>query len=125
MMIEEVALLAVDGYVAFALLHGSLVASGDGVNNPLGDVFCGRIERQNVIEIGVVEFAVDLLFDVLKVAHHAVCIEFSSLAVYGNNPVVAVNVGALAFVGKVEVMRPCDFHSLLNVIHSYDDVMRI
>ena len=45
------------------------------------------------------EFTVNHLFHVGEVAHHAVGVKLSVFAIYGNYPVVSVQIGAFAGVG--------------------------
>lgn len=102
---------AVNGHVPLALLDGCLVAFRDLVYNPLGDVFGGGIEWQNIVQMSMVEFAMNKVLDVLKVDYHAVSVEFLCSTKDGNNPVVAMGVFALGFVGKVQPMTPGYFHA--------------
>ena len=70
----------------------------DEVDNPSRNVFGSRIERENVVEILMVESLGDAVFNVSEVAHHAVGIQLRGFAVHGDNPVVSVHIAALAVV---------------------------
>ena len=94
----------VDGYVAFGLLYGHFVAVVDMVANPLGDILCGRIDLENVVDILMVERVLDHTLDVGEVHHHSVLVQCLRLAVHNNNPVVAVQCFTLTLVTQMQVM---------------------
>ena len=81
----------VGGGVSFRLLYAHLVAFRNLVANPFGNVLRRGVERQQLVEVAVVEIAVDFLLDVGDVAHHTVVVERAGAAVYRHNPIVAVH----------------------------------
>lgn len=84
----------------------------DAVAEPLGHVFGGRVDiPHDVIDEGVVEAVHDFL-DLAEIDDHAVVVDFLALDGDGDDPVMAMQVRALAFIIEVQVMRPGYFHSL-------------
>ena len=65
----------------------------------------------------MVELTVNLILDVLEVAHHAVLVQFLCLAVNRHDPVVAVEVLALAFIGEIQAVTASNLHSFAHIIH--------
>ena len=59
----------------------------------------------------------DALLDVREVCYHAVFVEVLGSAVDSDNPVVAVQVLALAFVVEGEPVAPCYLYSFRYVVH--------
>ena len=55
--------------------------------------------------------------DMRKVSHHPVLIEFLGLAIYGDNPVMSVQMLALALITQIQVMRSGDGECFLYVVH--------
>ena len=79
-------------------MHDHFVAFRDAFANPMGDVLRRRVEGQQFVEIPMVEIAVDVFFYFGEVAHHPIGIQFFRAAIYGDEPIVSVPVGAGAFV---------------------------
>ena len=65
----------------------------------------------------MIELIVDLFLYMSKITNHSSFIKILGFAVYGNNPIMAVYVTALAFIGKLKVMSSCYLHPLRYVIH--------
>ena len=81
----------VGGGVSFRLLYAHLVAFRNLVANAFGNVLSRWVERQQLVEVAVVDITVDFLLDVGEVAHHTVVVERAGAAVYRHNPIVAVH----------------------------------
>ncbi len=88
---------------------------------PAGDVFGRRVERHDIVQTGVVERLHDRALDVGEVGDHAVCIKFHGSAVYGYDPIVAVEAGALAFVVERKTVCGGYFNAFCDVIHGFDN----
>ena len=65
----------------------------------------------------MIELIVDMILYMSKITNHSGFIKILGLAVYGNYPIMAVYVAALAFIWKLKVMSSCYLHSLRYVIH--------
>ena len=111
--------LLVDGCVSVAFLHFGLVAFRNLFGTPPGYVLGCGVERQDFVEKSVVEQAVDFLLDVCEVAYHTVFVECARLAVYGDVPVVSVQVGTFAFVVQVEAVAGRHLHFLYDIVHGF------
>lgn len=85
--------------------------------NPSGDIFGRGVGRENVVEILVVEFFFDEVFYYREIDDHAVAVQLMSPAIYGNNPIVAVQILAFAFVGESQLVRGTYFEAFSDVIH--------
>ena len=96
--------LDVRGFIVARLPHISAVAVRDGVDNPTCDVLCRRVEVQDLVDIGMVNLAVNQAFDLGEIAHHAITVELFGAAIDVNLPVVAVQVLALALIVEVKLM---------------------
>ena len=105
--------------VAFAFLDLHLVAVRDLLAYPSGHVLGRGIHVHYVVQELVIEPAVDQLLDAREIDHHAVLVECFGLAVDRDNPVVAVQAAALAFVGERELVRSRYFHALDDPVHDY------
>ena len=70
----------------------------------MGQVLSRRVEIEHLVDVGMVNLAVDHLFDQGEVAHHAVAVELLSTAIHVDLPVVAVQVLALALVIEIKLM---------------------
>ena len=99
-------------HIAVRLPHHGLIAQGELLNHPCGDVFRRGIEGQQLIEIAMIQESVHHLLDMLKVLHHSLAIQFARCQINGNHPVMAVQPAALAAVGKIQLMASCHFHCL-------------
>ena len=109
--------LNVRGHIAFAFPDIHAVASVDLVAYPSSDVFGSGIEREQFVEIAVVEIGSYALFDVREICHHPVGIELACPAVDSHKPVVSVHAAAFARIGKFQTVAPCEFKCLCDVIH--------
>ena len=69
-----------------------------------GKVLRRGIEVKHLINVGMIDLAMDQPFDLCKVAHHAVTVELLSPAIHINLPVVAMKVLAFALVVEIELM---------------------
>ena len=106
--------------VALALLHIDAIAFGNLVANPSGDVLGGGVAGQHLVEVGMVKLRLDVLLDKLEVNNHAVLVEFASLAIDGDCPVVSVHPGALAWIGQLQMVAGGDYQPFAYVIHLVD-----
>ena len=104
------------GHVTLALLYGALIALRNLLCTPSGDILSSRIERQHIVQILVVEAALDA-FHLSEIYHHPVLIQFFRAAIDGDYPVVAVQLCALALVIYRQPMAGGDLHGLLYVVH--------
>lgn len=103
--------------VAFAFLDIYTVAVWSLLTDPTGDVFSRRVEGEEFIEISVVEIGGDALLDVAEINHHSVGVKLFGPAMDSHDPVMAVETGAFAFVGKVEAVATRKFESFGDIIH--------
>ena len=94
----------VGSLVVARLPHISAVAIRDGIHNPLGQILCSWIEIQDLIDVGMVDLAVNQSLDLGEVAHHAVAVELLAATIHIDFPVVAVQVLALALIIEVELV---------------------
>ena len=60
------------------------------------------------------------LFDEGEIYNHAVFVELTRTAIYGDDGVVAMQTGAFAGIGKGEVVGKCNFYAFFNVVHGVD-----
>ena len=97
-------ILDVRSLVVARLPYIGAVAVRDGVDNPLGQVLGRRVEIQDLIDVGVVDFTMNQTFDFGEVAHHAIAVELLATAIHIDLPVVAMQVLALALVVEIELM---------------------
>ena len=97
-------ILDVGGFVVARLPHISAVTVRDSIHNPLGQVLSRRVEVQDLIDIGVVDLAVNQTFDFGEIAHHAIAVELLATAIHVNLPVVAMQVLAFALIVEVKLM---------------------
>lgn len=65
---------------------------------PPSDVFGSGIEREEFVEVAVVQTAMHMFFYAGEVGYHTVAVQFHGAAVYGHNPVVSVKPAAFAFI---------------------------
>ena len=96
--------LDVGGLVVARLPHISAVAVRDSVDNPFGYVLGRRVEVEDIIDVGMVDLAVNQAFDLGEIAHHAITIELFTPAIDVDFPIVAVQVLAFALVVEVKLM---------------------
>ena len=97
-------ILDIGGLVVARLPHIGAVAVRDGVDNPFGQVLSRRIEVQHLVDVGMVDLAVNQALDLGEVAHHAVAVELLATAIHVDLPVVAMQVLAFALVVEVKLM---------------------
>ena len=96
--------LDVGGLIVARLPDISAVAVRYGVNNPFGYVLGRRVEVEDIIDIGMVDLAMNQTFNLGKIAHHAIAVELFTTAIDVDLPVVAVQVLAFALVVEVKLM---------------------
>lgn len=116
-LVPLIAIFYIGGSITVAFLHGGLVALWYLVHTPTGDILSRRVEGQHVIQVLMVKLAMNLLLDMLEVAHHAVGVEFFCLAKHLNMPVMAVKVLAFAGIGELQAMAGGNLYLLRYVIH--------
>ena len=87
------------------------------VANPASHILCRRVEGQYLVEVAVVETVADEPLDVGEINYHTILVQFTRLAVNGNNPVVPMQLLTLTFVGEMELMAGRDFECFLDVVH--------
>ena len=97
-------ILDVRSLVVARLPHISAIAVRDGIHNPLGQVLGRRVEIQDLIDVGVVNLAVNQTFDFGEVAHHPVAVELLATAIHVDLPVMAMQVLAFALVIEVKLV---------------------
>ena len=83
--------------------------------DPAGYVLRRRIDIQHIVDILVVESILDDTLDLRKIGNHTVGIEFFGLAINGYNPVMSVQLFALALITELEVVRSRDCECFLFV----------
>ena len=96
--------LDVGSLVVARLPHIGAVAVRDSIHNPLGQVLGRRIEVQDLIDVGMVDLAVNESLDLGEVAYHTIAVELCSAAIHIDFPIVAVKVLAFALVVEVELV---------------------
>ena len=94
----------VGSLVVARLPHIGAVAVRNGVDNPFGQVLRRRIEVQDLVEVRMVNLAVDQAFDFGEVAHHAVVVQLFGAAIHVDLPVVAMEILAFALIVEVELV---------------------
>ena len=97
-------ILDVGSLVVARLPHISTVAVRDSVDNPLGQVLGRRIEVQHLVDVGMVDLAVNQALDLGEVAHHAVAVELFGTAIHIDLPVVAMQVLAFALIVEIKLV---------------------
>ena len=83
----------------------------------MGQVFGRRVEVQHLVDVGMIDLAMDKLFDQGEVAHHAIAVEMFGTAIHVDLPVVAMKVFALALIVEVELVASRYFKGFSYVIH--------
>ena len=111
----------IDGHIALALLHACLVAGFDLLRTPAGNILGRGVEGQYLVQVLMVDDALDALFDFSKIHDHSILVEFLRTAVDGDAPVVAVRLGALAVIVEHQVVGCRYLYVLFNVIHDIVD----
>lgn len=85
--------------------------------NPASDILRRRVKRQQLVEVTVVEIVVYPVLYVFEINHHPFGIKSFCLAIYGDNPIVTVQVGTFAFIREIEPVAARNLHFLSYVIH--------
>jgi hypothetical protein len=70
----------------------------------MSDVLGCWVELENFVQVFVVDVIVDELLDKGEVTHESVAVKFLGLAIDLYNPVVSVQVLALALIVKIELV---------------------
>ena len=83
----------------------------------MGKVLCRWVEVEHLVDVGMVDLAVDQFFDQGEVAHHAVAVELFGSAIHVDFPVMAMQVLAFAFIVEIELVASGDFEGFSYVIH--------
>ena len=96
--------LDVGSLVVARLPHIGTVAVRDGIHNPLGQVLGRRVEVQHLVDIGVVDLAVNQALNLGEVAHHAIAVELFGTAIHIDLPVVAMQVLAFALIVEIKLV---------------------
>ena len=96
--------LDVGSLVVARLPYIGAVAVRNGVDNPLSQVLRRRIEVQDLVEVRMVNLAVDQAFDFGEVAYHAVVVQLFGAAIHVDLPVVAMEILAFALIVEVELV---------------------
>lgn len=87
------------------------------VANPAGDVFGRGIEWQYLVQVLMIQLALHQFFDMGEVRHHPVGVQLAGPAMDSDNPVVAMQILALAGVRKPKAMGGRYFQTFDNCIH--------
>ena len=85
---------------------------GHGVANPFGDIFCRRIEVEDIVQVLMVHLGMDQFLDFLKIDDHAVAVQCFGLAGHIDDPVMSMEMLALAFIVEDQVVGSGHFHPL-------------
>ena len=97
-------ILDVGSLVVARLPHISAVAVRDGIHNPFGQVLSRRVEVKHLVDVGMVNLAVNQSLDLGEVAHHAIAVELLAAAIHVDLPVVTMKVLAFALIVEVKLM---------------------
>ena len=77
----------------------------DAAAHPARDVFGRGVEREDIVQVLMVQLVGNQPLDMAEVRHHAILVEYFRPAINRDNPVVPVQVRAFAFVGKAQAVR--------------------
>ena len=105
--------------ISFGFLDGDLIAVLYMVADPARDILGRRIDVQHLVDILMIEGVLYDFLDVGEIGHHAILIQLLRLAIDDNDPVMAVQVLALAFVRQHQVMCRRNLYSFFYVIHEF------
>ena len=97
-------ILDVGGLVVARLPHISAVAVRYSVDNPFGYILGRRIEVEDIIDVGMVDLAMNQTLDFGKIAHHAIAVELFTTAIHVDLPVVAMQVLAFALIVEIKLV---------------------
>lgn len=88
------------------------------IADPFGDILGRRVEGKDIVQVLMVELGLDRFLDVTEIDNHTVRVECRGLTIDGDDPVVTVQVLALAGIGEAQVVRGRDFHSFNDCVHN-------
>ncbi len=94
----------IDGHVVFRFFHFYFKTGGDLLANPVGDVLGGWVERQDIVEVLMVEFRLDRLFDMAEIDNHAILVQRERAAVNGDYPIVTMRMFAFTGIGQSQAV---------------------
>ena len=90
LLFRVLCLAFVSGNIAFGLLNANLVAVLYMVANPTGNILRWWIDRQDFIDIFVIEGLFDNTLDMREVGHHTILIQRFRFAIDGHNKIMAM-----------------------------------
>ena len=96
--------LDVGSLVVARLPHIGTVAIWNGIHNPLGQVLGCRIEVKDLIDVSMVDLAMDQTLDFGEIANHAIAVELFGTAIHIDLPVVAMQVLAFALIVEIKLV---------------------
>ena len=99
--------------ISFGFLDGDLIAVLYMVADPARDILGRRIDVQHLVDILMIEGVLYDFLDVGEIGHHAILIQLLRLAIDDNDPVMAVQVLALAFESLFFFLRNTSFHHFI------------
>ena len=88
------------------------------LDNKSKDFFLLERNDVNVIYKHMIQL-IHRFLNLCEIHHHAIGIQCFSLTGHGNNPVVSMEVAALAFIIQMQEMSTAHFHPFSNRIHSF------
>ena len=81
------------------------------LTNPSGNIFGRRITRKHIVQVLMVKLPFYHFLYMRKINYHTIFIQLLCLAIYGDNPIVTMQVFTLAlirkFPGDVKPKFPC------------------
>ena len=89
----------------------------DALADPPCEVLRRGVAIEDIVQTGVVELALYEVFDVTEVRDHSVAVQLLGTTADGNDPVMAVQIGAFALVVQLQAMSRRDGKCLFYVIH--------
>lgn len=90
--------------VVTRLPHIGTVAVRHNIHNPVSQVFRRGVEVEHFVDVSMVDFTVDKLFNQGKITHHAIAVESLSTTIHGDFPIMAMEVFTFAFIVEIELM---------------------
>ena len=109
--------LDVGSLVVTRFPHVGTITIRHGIDDPTGQVLGRGIEVQHLVDVGMVDLAMNQALDLGEVAHHAVAVELLATAIHVDLPVVAMEVLALALVVEVKLVAGGDLKGFSDVVH--------
>jgi len=91
-------------HIALALLYLGTITGRNLLHTPTGDVLGRRVKGQHIVQILMVQPTLDVAFNLGEVDHHTILIQLFSTTVEGDDPVVTVQLRALALVVQHKMM---------------------